>query len=281
MWIDGFYIVDFQQNQELIEYLDSFIENQIKTYDESKYLMIYNLLTNPRVEFNLFNAFQNKYEHKNKKVENETKKVNRLLNAGAYKKKLAKSKSSENLLNENEETGSNVSVSNLFRRANFSINDYPCELVASQLTLIEWDNFLDIHVCHCLNSRAQGVNCDAKQPIDPSIINTKQCLFVDNYLSKSVYKMIQFNFLLTHWVSAEILIIDNLKSQVNLITKFLKIAKKCYDWSNFSSAFAIYDGLQEVTVRNLRAWQQVSNKTFQILDKIASVKVIFRFFLNS
>jgi hypothetical protein len=93
--------------------------------------------------------------------------------------------------------------------------------------------------------------------------------------------MIQFNFLLTHWVSAEILIIDNLKSQVNLITKFLKIAKKCYDWSNFSSAFAIYDGLQEVTVRNLRAWQQVSNKTFQILDKIASVKVIFRFFLNS
>ena len=68
MWIDGFYIVDFQQNQELIEYLDLFIENQIKTYDESKYLMIYNLLTNPRVEFNLFNALQNKYEHKNKTI---------------------------------------------------------------------------------------------------------------------------------------------------------------------------------------------------------------------
>ena len=67
-----------------------------------------------------------------------------------------------------------------------------------------------------------------------------------------------------------------LKSQATLITKFLKIAKKCYDWSNFSSAFSIYDGLQEVTVRNLRAWQQVSNKTLQILDKIATVKVIIR-----
>jgi len=64
------------------------------------------------------------------------------------------------------------------------------------------------------------------------------------------------------------------KSQATLITKFLKIAKKCYDWSNFSSAFSIYDGLQEVTVRNLRAWQQVPNKTFQILEKIATVKVI-------
>lgn len=56
---------------------------------------------------------------------------------------------------------------------------------------------------------------DSRQPIDPNIINTKQCLFVDNYLSKSLYKMIQFNYLLTHWVSAEILMMDNLK--VNLI----------------------------------------------------------------
>jgi hypothetical protein len=43
------------------------------------------------------------------------------------------------------------------------------------------------------------------------------------------------------------------KNQANLITKFLKIAKKCYEWSNFSTAFSIYDGLQEITVRNLRA----------------------------
>lgn len=70
---------------------------------------------------------------------------------------------------------------------------------------------MDIHVCHCLNSKAQGVNCDSKQPIDPSSINVDQCLFVDNYLSKSVYKMMQFSFMLTHWVSAEILLLESIK----------------------------------------------------------------------
>ncbi len=95
--------------------------------------------------------------------------------------------------------------------AEFYINDHSDELIVSQLTLIEWDNFLDIHVCHCLNSKAQGVNCDAKQPIDPSNINAQTCLFVDNYLSKSVYKMIQFNYSVTHWVTAEILLIESLK----------------------------------------------------------------------
>ncbi len=78
---------------------------------------------------------------------------------------------------------------------------------------------MDIHVCHCLNSKAQGVNCDAKQPIDPNSIKPEQCLFIDNYLCKSLYKMIQFTYLLTHWVSAEILMIDNLKV-INYIFTF-------------------------------------------------------------
>ena len=135
------------------------------------------------------------------------------------------------------------------------------------------DNFLDIHVCHCLNSKAQGVNCSSKQPIDPNNINSKQCLFVDNYLCKGLYKMIQFDYLLAHWVSAEILMIDNVKIQAELIVKFLKIAKKCYDWCNFSTAFSIYDGLQDIAVKNLRSWQHVNNKNIHILEKIASYKV--------
>lgn len=83
------------------------------------------------------------------------------------------------------------------------------------------DNFLDIHVCHCLNSKAQGVNSDSRQPIDPNAINAQSCLFVDNYLSKSVYKMIHFNYLITHWVSSEILIADNVKVRrlVNIALK--------------------------------------------------------------
>ena len=97
------------------------------------------------------------------------------------------------------------------KKTDFYLKDYKDELIVSQLTLIEWDNFLDIHVCHCLNSKAQGVNCDSRQPIDPNNINAQTCLFVDNYLSKSLYKMIQFNYLVTHWVAAEILLMESSK----------------------------------------------------------------------
>jgi hypothetical protein len=59
-----------------------------------------------------------------------------------------------------------------------------------------------------------------------------------------------------------------------LITKFVKIAKFCYKSSNFSTAFSIYDGLQDITIKNLPAWQQLSSKTIQIIDKIAAFKVL-------
>lgn len=183
----------------------------------------------------------------------------------------SKSKSTERNTTLNQDDFNSTICSTI--RNDFFISDFADDLIASQLTLIEWDNFLDIHVCHCLNSKAQGVNCDSKQPIDPNNINSQACLFVDNYLSKSVYKMIQFNYLLTHWVAGEILMSDSVKNQANLIMKFLKIAKKCYDWTNFSSAFSIYEALQDITIRNLPAWQHVSSKSIHILEKIASFKV--------
>ncbi len=185
-----------------------------------------------------------------------------------------RSKSTDQLNTTIESLNSTIGSSK--RAAEFFINDHSDELIVSQLTLIEWDNFLDIHVCHCLNSKAQGVNCDTKQPIDPNNINAQTCLFVDNYLSKSVYKMIQFNYSVTHWVTAEILLTESLKSQANMITKFTKIAKKCCDTFNFSSAFAISDGLQDLTVRNLPAWQHVPTKAVHNLEKVISFKVIKR-----
>jgi hypothetical protein len=59
-----------------------------------------------------------------------------------------------------------------------------------------------------------------------------------------------------------------------MITKFLSIAKLCCEWSNFSTAFSIYDGLQEVIIKQLPAWKYVSNKSIQVLDTIASFKVM-------
>jgi hypothetical protein len=64
--------------------------------------------------------------------------------------------------------------------------------------------------------------------------------------------------------------------------KFSKIAKKCIEAFNFSSAFAICEGLQDITVRNLPAWQHVPSKAVQNLEKVASFKVFvfFNLILN-
>jgi hypothetical protein len=64
---DGFYLIDFQQNQDLIDLLDDFIENEIKNYNVSKSKMLANLLKNPIIEFNLFSQKINDKSKKNQK----------------------------------------------------------------------------------------------------------------------------------------------------------------------------------------------------------------------
>lgn len=204
--------------------MEIFLNEEIKSYDFKKHQLILDLLQNPNVEFNLFtkkSKYFEKLNEKYRKQENETKK-SRLFNGASLKKRIlnssakrarssSKSKSRERNQNDSRHQDDLNATTNSSYRIHFLVSDFTIEKIASQLTLIEWDNFLDIHVCHCLNSKAQGVNCDSRQPIDPNIINTQSCLFVDNYLSKSVYKMIQFNYLLTHWIAAEILLSDTSK----------------------------------------------------------------------
>ncbi|CAF0766607.1 unnamed protein product [Brachionus calyciflorus] len=293
MWLDGFFTIDFHQNQELLENLEYFLKTEIKSYDEKKQKILISLLQNPNIEFNLFSKktkYFEKINEKYRKQESESVKKPRLFNGAAIKKRIlnssanlqkrarssSKSKSMERSQYESRNQDELNTTTSSTIRIDFLLSDFTIDKIASQLTLLEWDNFLDIHVCHCLNSKAQGVNCDSKQPIDPNIINNQSCLFVDNYLSKSVYKMIQLNYLLTHWVAAEILMTDSVKNQALMIMKFLKIAKLCCDWTNFSSAFSIFEGLQDITIRNLPAWQHVSNKSIQTMEKIISFKILFQ-----
>ncbi len=224
--VDGFYVIDFQQNETLFDLVDAFIDNEVSAYDKAKSKTLSSLLRSPKIEFNLFAS--KKSLHMNKSTKRisaaqkspvETGKPSTLRKRIFNTKNIKRSKSTEHLTNSEENTSICLNASTLNRRENFSITDHATDLIASQLTLIEWDNFLDIHVCHCLNSKAQGVNCDARHPIDPSSINSGQCLFVDNYLCKSLYKMIQFNYVLGHWVSAEVLMIDNPKVKIKTFEK--------------------------------------------------------------
>ena len=63
------------------------------------------------------------------------------------------------------------------------------------------------------------------------------------------------------------------KSQSTFISHLLRIAKRCLRLANYASALAIYDGLQDVTVRNLPAWHHLSAKHVRTLEKLAACKM--------
>jgi hypothetical protein len=65
---DGFFIIDFQQNQELIDEMERFILNEIRLFNEEKSKVLLELLHNPHIEFDLF--------VNNKKISNKLSKVN-------------------------------------------------------------------------------------------------------------------------------------------------------------------------------------------------------------
>ena len=309
MWIDGFFIIDFQQNGELTDEIDAFVSNEMGQYDEAKARNVLDLLHNPHTDsFNTFvkrtssssilssssNAHNGRHYKKHQAASKPFYKHVLGSNSAASRKRSGSKRNSVSELNQTAMSSSSSvgvgvtmvapvdlnstinSTSISRRREMFSVGDYAAEAIAAQLTLIEWDNFMDIHVCHCLNSRAQGVNCDWRQPIDPAAISGEHSLFVDNYLSKSIYKMIELNYLMTHWIAAEVLMAGHAKSQSTLIGDLLRIAKHCCRLANYSSALAIYDGLQDITVRNLPAWQALPGKHVRVLEKLAALKMSFQ-----
>lgn len=50
---DGFFVIDFQQNHELLNDMENFIEEIIGIYDKNKSKVLLSLLHNPNIEFRL------------------------------------------------------------------------------------------------------------------------------------------------------------------------------------------------------------------------------------
>jgi hypothetical protein len=138
--------------------MESFIESLVLSYDANKSKVLLGLLHSPNIEFRMS---INKSSSRRLKTNNHTgekklgttatKRVNKI---GALKRKILnssnntenkltkrvrsmpKSKSNEYL--HNDELNSTLSISAVSRRDEFFVFDYSIDLIASQLTLIEW-----------------------------------------------------------------------------------------------------------------------------------------------
>ncbi|NWX88376.1 KNDC1 protein, partial [Nothoprocta pentlandii] len=141
--------------------------------------------------------------------------------------------------------------------------------------------FHKCHPVHFLNSRALGVKdkCVAVQKaISTEAVSLKVC---NLFLSKCVQDQYLLQLLrnadsISTWVAAEIVTCHTSKMQVSLLSKFLLIAKSCYEQRNFATAMQILTGLENLIVRQLPAWKILPAKVAEIMEELKAVEVFLK-----
>ncbi|XP_063261630.1 kinase non-catalytic C-lobe domain-containing protein 1 [Prinia subflava] len=150
-----------------------------------------------------------------------------------------------------------------------------------QLTLLQQEVFNKSHPVHFLNSRALGVKdkCVAvPKAVSAETVSLKVC---NLFLSKCIQDQYLLQLLknadsISTWVAAEIVTCHTTKRQVSLLSKFLLIAKCCYEQRNFATAMQILAGLENLIVRQLPAWKILPAKVAEIMEELKAVEVFLK-----
>ncbi|NXI48811.1 KNDC1 protein, partial [Chloroceryle aenea] len=159
--------------------------------------------------------------------------------------------------------------------------EYSAQQLCCQLTLLQQEVFNKCHPVHFLNSRALGVKdkCVAVQKaVSPETVSLKVC---NLFLSKCVQDQYLLQLLrnadsISTWVAAEIVTCHTSKLQVSLLSKFLLLAKCCYEQRNFATAMQILAGLENLIVRQLPAWKLLPAKVAEIMEELKAVEVFLK-----
>ncbi|XP_056351265.1 kinase non-catalytic C-lobe domain-containing protein 1 [Oenanthe melanoleuca] len=150
-----------------------------------------------------------------------------------------------------------------------------------QLTLLQQEVFNKCHPVHFLNSRALGVKdkCVAvPKAVSAETVSLKVCnLFLSKCIQdKYLLQLLKNADSISTWVAAEIVTCHTTKRQVSLLSKFLLIAKCCYEQRNFATAMQILAGLENLIVRQLPAWKILPAKVAEIMEELKAVEVFLK-----
>ncbi|XP_052468484.1 kinase non-catalytic C-lobe domain-containing protein 1 isoform X1 [Carassius gibelio] len=167
-------------------------------------------------------------------------------------------------------------------RRPFSQSEHTPLHIAQQLTLLEQEIFHDCHPVHFLNSRAHGVTENSgniSRCVSPSSSPLEGSGLLVSEVSGPwgpLQRLLTHAHCVSNWVSAELVTCDSVKAQAALLARFLSIGKFCYETRNFSTALQILSGLENVIVRQLPAWKQLSLKMCETLEELRAVQVFLK-----
>ncbi|XP_041116567.1 kinase non-catalytic C-lobe domain-containing protein 1-like [Polyodon spathula] len=161
-------------------------------------------------------------------------------------------------------------------------SEYNTQQIVHQLTLLQQEMFQGCHPVHFLNSRALGVKDKTLHitktfgqdtlPLEGSSLFASESS-QDQYL----LQLLRYGDSVSNWVSAEIVICDTPKAQAGLLCHcVLHTAKLCYELRNFATAMHILCGLENVIVRQLPAWKNLSSKVSEIMEELKAVQVFLK-----
>uniref|UniRef100_A0A7M4FZS9 Kinase non-catalytic C-lobe domain containing 1 n=1 Tax=Crocodylus porosus TaxID=8502 RepID=A0A7M4FZS9_CROPO len=159
--------------------------------------------------------------------------------------------------------------------------EYSAQQLCCQLTLLQQEMFHKCHPVHFLNSRALGVKdkCVSIQKVvsTESVSHNVYNLFMANCIQdKYLLQLLRNSDNISTWVAAEIVTCHTSKLQMNLLSKFLLIAKSCYEQRNFATAMQILVGLENLMVRQLPAWKFLPSKISEIMEELKAVEVFLK-----
>ncbi|XP_063162644.1 kinase non-catalytic C-lobe domain-containing protein 1 [Candoia aspera] len=165
--------------------------------------------------------------------------------------------------------------------APYFLTEYTAQQLCCQLTLLEQEIFHKCHPVHFLNSRLLGVK-DKTVPLPKASSSDLSStpaynLFVKNCIQDDyLLRLLKYADNVSTWVAAEIVTSYSSKVQMNLVSKFLFIAKCCYKQRNFATAMQILRGLENLIVRQLPIWKSLPSKVSDILEELKAVEVFLK-----
>lgn len=299
VWIEGFYSVDFKHDRRLVSTLLGFYRNQVLLHHPSRADAATRLMQDYELGLGCDLGAGSSVH-----IKDDTTLLRAAVEYGATvpKKMLAKvtvTAGKENLryvigprgllrldrpvsvVRPPHESAATNSIS----MDSFSLDDYSVQTLVEQLTLIEQTYFERCHPVYFMNSKAQGIGVSLAVPgavtgsrdettlsangiqLDSSGGNSS--LFVGSYTQDAIiHYMMDHAQSISHWVAAELVNCCGTKAQLALLKKFICIARFCREIRNYATCVAVLEGLDNIIVRQLPVWRDVSYKSMEQLNTV-------------